>query len=73
MELLQGPKSPAISNHFCFVASNFDAAFKRLSEEAKLEVVTKPHPTGARQTGEENWRRVAFKGPSGEDIEMRGP
>jgi lactoylglutathione lyase len=34
--------------------------------------VRAPHPTTAREPREENWRRVVFRGPDGEQIELRG-
>ena len=57
--------------HFCLIAADFDAAVAALSG-ADVPFVTKPHPTPAREPGEEGWQRVVFAGPDGEHIEIRG-
>jgi len=57
--------------HFCLVSDDFDGAVGAL-EKAGLPYVTRPHPTSAREPGEEGWRRVVFSGPDGEQIEIRG-
>ena len=37
-----------------------------------VEVVQPPHATAAREPRETGWLRVVFKGPDGEQIELRG-
>jgi lactoylglutathione lyase len=58
--------------HFCFVTDDFDGAFDRLVAEG-VPVRSQPHPTAAREPGEENWLRCTFDGPDGEEVELRGP
>jgi lactoylglutathione lyase len=50
---------------------DFDGAVSQLKAK-QLELVTPPHPTDAREPKEKGWRRVVFKGPDGEHIELRG-
>lgn len=57
--------------HFAFRVSEFDGEVARL-REAGLPMTGPPHPTAAREAGEEDWRRVVFLGPDGEQIELRG-
>ena len=57
--------------HFCVETDDFDAAIARMTE-LDLPVVTKPHPTAAREPREDGWRRAVFAGPDGEHIEIRG-
>ncbi len=57
--------------HFCLITDDFDTAVSTLKADG-LPIVTAPHPTGAREPGEEGWRRVVFGGPDGEQIEIRG-
>ena len=38
-------------------------------KDAGVEMATQPHNTAAREA---TWRRVVFKGPDGERIEIRG-
>ena len=71
LELVGQKSAPMQGFHFCLVSDNFDAAVKAL-EDAGIEYVTRPHPTGARVPAEEGWRRVVFRGPDGEHIEIRG-
>lgn len=58
--------------HFCFVTDDFDVAFARLTSEG-VPVKSVPHPTTAREPGEEGWLRCVFSGPDGEEVELRGP
>ena len=58
--------------HFCFVTDDFRATFDRLVEEG-VPVKAPPHPTAAREPGEENWLRCVLTGPDGEEVEIRGP
>lgn len=39
---------------------------------AGVEIHTEPHDTAARAPREQGWRRVVFKGPDGEQVEIRG-
>jgi len=57
--------------HFCLITDDFDSAISTLTG-AGIKVVTPPHPTAARESAEEGWRRVVFEGPDGEHIEVRG-
>ena len=58
--------------HFCFVTDDFRSTFDRLVEEG-VPVKQQPHPTSAREPGEEGWLRCVFKGPDDEEVEIRGP
>ncbi|MGE5561249.1 MAG: VOC family protein [Chloroflexota bacterium] len=70
--LIHMPAGPAITGfHFCLESDRFDDDYARL-KNAGVPVITEPHPAGARQPGEENWRRAVFAGPDGEQIELRG-
>ncbi len=71
LELVGEQREPVQGFHFCLISDGFDEAVRAL-EEAGVEYVTKPHPTGARVPDEEGWRRVVFRGPDGEQIEIRG-
>jgi lactoylglutathione lyase len=57
--------------HFCLETDGFDAAVSEL-RNAGIELVRAPHQTAAREPREQNWRRVVFRGPDGEQIELRG-
>ena len=57
--------------HFCLETDAFDAAVSEL-QAAGVPMVRPPHPTVPREPREENWRRVVFRGPDGEQIELRG-
>lgn len=72
LELIHMPNCQASQGfHFCLESDNFDEDYNRL-KSAGIPVDTEPHPAGAREPGEENWRRVVFIGPDGEQIEFRG-
>ena len=72
LELIHMPEAPSSKGfHFCLISDDFDEDFNRLVS-AGVEIETEPHPVGAREEGEENWRRVVFAGPDGESIEFRG-
>jgi len=74
LELIHMPDAPAGDKsgfHFCLESDNFDEDYSRLVE-AGVEIETEPHIAGAREEGEESWRRVVFTGPDGESIEFRG-
>lgn len=57
--------------HFCLESDDFNEDYIRL-KNAGIPVNTEPHPAGAREPREEDWRRVVFVGPDGELIELRG-
>lgn len=57
--------------HFCFESDDFDGDVVRM-KEAGVDIITPPHDTDAREPRETGWRRVVFKGPDGEAIEIRG-
>jgi lactoylglutathione lyase len=57
--------------HFCLETDDFDGSVHTL-REGGVEVATPPHPTAAREARETGWRRVVFRGPDGELIELRG-
>ena len=57
--------------HFCIETDNFDSAVAELKADS-IEVLQPPHDVEARTPREANWRRVVFKGPDGEQIELRG-
>ena len=57
--------------HFCLETDDFDGAVAAL-EAAGVEVLQPPHDVAARARREATWRRVVFKGPDGEQIELRG-
>ena len=57
--------------HFCVETTNFDAAVAAL-QSSGVEMVRAPHKTAAREPREQSWRRVVFRGPDGEQIELRG-
>jgi lactoylglutathione lyase len=57
--------------HFCLEAEDFNQALAAL-QESGVEMVRPPHDTPAREPREQGWRRVVFRGPDGEQIELRG-
>ncbi len=57
--------------HFCLEAENLDQAVADLQKKG-VEMVRAPHDTAAREAREKGWRRVVFRGPDGEQIELRG-
>jgi lactoylglutathione lyase len=71
LELTEHIDGPMTGFHFCLETDDFDAAVADLQGEG-LELMRAPHKTAARELREENWRRVVFRGPDGEQIELRG-
>lgn len=72
LELIHMPNGPKSQGfHFCLESDNFDEDYNRLKNSG-IPIETKPHKAGAREAGEENWQRVVFVGPDGEQIEFRG-
>lgn len=57
--------------HFCLETESFDTAVAELQKKG-VEMVRPPHDTAAREPREKGWRRVVFRGPDGEQIELRG-
>jgi len=71
LELTGYEDAPVKGFHFCLETDDFDGAVANL-EAAGVELDQAPHKTTAREPREETWRRVVFKGPDGELIELRG-
>lgn len=72
LELIHMPGGSAEAGfHFCLESDNFDEDYTRLVN-AGVPVAMKPHPASVREPREQNWRRVTFVGPDGEEIEIRG-
>ena len=65
---LVGRAEPMNGFHWCLETDDFNGAVAEL-EANGVEIAQRPHPTDAREAG---WRRVVFKGPDGEQIEIRG-
>lgn len=57
--------------HFCLETDSFDDTVADLQKRG-VEMVRAPHDTAAREPREKGWRRVVFRGPDGEQIELRG-
>lgn len=71
LELTGFDDAPLKGFHFCLETDDFDGAVAALTD-AGVELAQAPHKTSARAPREENWQRVVFKGPDGEQIELRG-
>lgn len=71
LELSQRTEGPLAGFHFCLETKRFDDAVTTLQRNG-VEMIRGPHPTPAREPREEGWRRVVFRGPDGEQIELRG-
>lgn len=73
LELMHAPEREMGGGfHYCFVTEDFDATYERLVGEG-VPVHQQPHPTAAREPAEQGWMRCVFRGPDGEEIEIRGP
>ena len=70
-KLVDHGEDPMSGFHFCLETDEFDAAVARLTADG-VEVERAPHDTAARAPREQGWRRVVFRGPDGESIELRG-
>jgi len=57
--------------YFCLETDRFDEAVAELRDRG-VEMAQAPHDTAAREPREAGWRRVVFRGPDGEQIELRG-
>jgi lactoylglutathione lyase len=71
LELTHRSEGPMNGFHFCLETDDFDTAVSEL-QTSGVELVRAPHKTAAREPREETWRRVVFRGPDGEQIELRG-
>ena len=71
LELTQKSGEPPAGFHFCLEAEDFNQAIDELQKNRE-EMVRSPHDTPAREPREKGWRRVVFRGPDGEQIELRG-
>jgi lactoylglutathione lyase len=71
LELTHRSEGAMTGFHFCLESDNFDEAVSEL-QAAGVPLIRAAHPTAAREPREENWRRVVFRGPDGEQIELRG-
>ncbi len=71
LELTGIEDNPINGFHFCIETDDFDEAVANLTR-AGIEMIQIPHKTAARHPRERNWKRVVFRGPDGEQIELRG-
>ncbi len=71
LELTEHAEGAMSGFHFCLETDGFDGAVSKLQADG-VELVRAPHQTAAREPREQNWRRVVFRGPDGEQIELRG-
>ena len=71
LELTHRAEGSMVGFHFCIETDNFDQAVLELQKNS-VELAQAPHNTSAREPREEGWRRVVFRGPDGELIELRG-
>ncbi len=71
LELTEHPEGAMSGFHFCLETDSFDNAVAKLQADG-VRLVRAPHQTAAREPREQNWRRVVFVGPDGEQIELRG-
>ena len=72
LELTHYPNGSAMAGfHFCLEVDQLEAAPAEL-QAAGVAMVRAPHDTAAREEREQGWRRVVFRGPDGEQIELRG-
>ena len=71
LELTHRSEGSMTGFHFCLETDGFDAAVSQLQAKG-VELIRAPHQTAAREPREEGWRRVVFRGPDGEQIELRG-
>ena len=62
---------PVNGFHFCLETNDFMKAVADLTA-AGVELIQAPHKTPARHPREDKWHRAVFKGPDGEQIEVRG-
>ena len=71
LELTHHSDGEMMGFHFCLETDNFDESVSKL-QRTGVDMIRGPHKTAARVPREEGWRRVVFRGPDGEQIELRG-
>lgn len=71
LELTERSEGAMSGFHLCLETDSFDSAVAKL-QAAGVQLIRAPHETAAREPREQNWRRVVFRGPDGEQIELRG-
>lgn len=71
LEVVDRSDGPMAGFHFCLETDDFEGAVATLRADG-VEVMQEPHDTPARVPREAGWRRVVFRGPDGEAIELRG-
>ena len=71
LELTGHSEGDMIGFHFCLETDSFAEAVSDLQRNG-VDMIRAPHPTAAREPREQGWRRVVFRGPDGEQIELRG-
>jgi len=71
LELTHRSDGSVLGFHFCLETENLDGAVAQL-QKSGVEMIRPPHDTAAREPREKGWRRVVFRGPDGEEIELRG-
>lgn len=71
LELVHRSEGAITGFHFCLETDDFDGAVASLQNN-RVELMRPPHHTAAREPREQGWRRAVFRGPDGEQIELRG-
>lgn len=71
LEVVGRSDGPMTGFHFCLETDDFDGAVAKLEADG-VEMMQAPHDTPPRAPREDGWRRVVFRGPDGEAIELRG-
>ncbi|MSQ50893.1 MAG: VOC family protein [Betaproteobacteria bacterium] len=71
LELTHHSDGEMMGFHFCLETDRFDESVSELQRNG-VELIRAPHKTAPREPREEGWRRVVFRGPDGEQIELRG-
>ena len=71
LEVVGRSDGPMAGFHFCLETDDFDASVAKLEADG-VEMMQAPHHTPPRAPREDGWRRVVFRGPDGEAIELRG-
>lgn len=71
LELVERQDPNSGGFHWCIETDDFNGAVAQL-KHSQVELIQAPHPTEAREKREEGWHRAVFKGPDGEQIEIRG-
>ncbi len=71
LELTHKSDGAGAGFHFCLETADFGRAVAALQNDG-VEMIRPPHDTPAREPRENGWRRVVFRGPDGEQIELRG-